>query len=153
MRKMLLSFRADVYERILSGEKIYEHRNVFPNEEIEAYLYVSKPMQCITGKMILGSKIDMNEWILEYSYDDDVQRISQYIKKQKYAMEIREFRETNEIKLGKLREELSRFIVPQMYYYLDNTELLEYLEKNIKETGVVVKHNFDNIDSTEICKW
>ena len=34
MRTMLLSFKADVYKRVLSGEKIYEHRKVFPNEPI-----------------------------------------------------------------------------------------------------------------------
>ena len=56
MRTMLLSFKADVYKRVLSGEKIYEHRKVFPNEPILAYLYVSSPVQVITGKMVLGNK-------------------------------------------------------------------------------------------------
>lgn len=55
MRKMLLSFKADVYKRVLSGEKIFEHRKVFPDEPIMAYLYVSSPKQVITGKMILMS--------------------------------------------------------------------------------------------------
>lgn len=47
MRKMLLSFKADVYQKVVSGEKIYEHRKVFPDEPIEAYLYVSAPIKAI----------------------------------------------------------------------------------------------------------
>ena len=41
MRTMLLSFKADVYKRVITGEKIYEHRKVFPDEPVLAYLYVS----------------------------------------------------------------------------------------------------------------
>ena len=32
MRTMLMSLRDDVYRKVLSGEKIYEHRKVFPDE-------------------------------------------------------------------------------------------------------------------------
>lgn len=56
MRKMLLSFKADVYEKVLSGEKIFEHRKVFPNEPVKAYLYVSNPKKAITGIMYLENK-------------------------------------------------------------------------------------------------
>lgn len=41
MRTMLLSLREDVYKRVLSGEKIYEHRKVFPDEPVKAYIYMS----------------------------------------------------------------------------------------------------------------
>ena len=41
MRTMLLSLREDVYKRVLSGEKIYEHRKVFPDEPVKAYIYIS----------------------------------------------------------------------------------------------------------------
>ena len=41
MRTMLLSFKADVYKRVITEEKIYEHRKVFPDEPVLAYLYVS----------------------------------------------------------------------------------------------------------------
>lgn len=49
MRKMLLSFKSDIYQKVISGEKIYEHHKVFLNEPIEAYLYVSTPVKAITG--------------------------------------------------------------------------------------------------------
>lgn len=58
MRKMLLSFKADVYKKVLSGEKTYEHRKVFLNEPIEAYLYVSAPVKAIVGIMHLDNRID-----------------------------------------------------------------------------------------------
>ena len=35
MRKMLLSFKPEVYEKIKSGGKIFEHRRNFP--EVRAY--------------------------------------------------------------------------------------------------------------------
>ena len=44
LRKMLLSFRPDVYEKIKSGVKIFEHRRNFPDEPIMAYMYVSSPV-------------------------------------------------------------------------------------------------------------
>lgn len=42
---MLLSFRPDVYEKIKSGLKIFEHRRNFPDEPIMAYMYVSSPVK------------------------------------------------------------------------------------------------------------
>lgn len=38
MRKMLLSFKPEVYEKIKSGKKIFEHRRNFPDEPIMAYM-------------------------------------------------------------------------------------------------------------------
>ena len=35
---MLLSLIKDVYEKVLSGNKIYEHRKVFPDEPVKAYI-------------------------------------------------------------------------------------------------------------------
>ena len=48
MRKMLLSFKPEVYEKIKSGKKIFEHRRNFPDESIMAYMYVSSPVKAIT---------------------------------------------------------------------------------------------------------
>lgn len=152
MRKMLLSFRADVFERIKSGEKIYEHRKVFPNEPIEAYLYVSSPIQCITGKLILSNRIEIADWKEKYKQDKKaVERIDNYLKTQKYAMEIQQYIETNSIPLSTLRADLDKFIVPQMYYYLDDTNLLEYLNQNLFETGHRIRHDFSQIESDQIC--
>ena len=49
MRKMLLSFKPEVYEQIKSGKKKIERRRNFPVEPIMAYMYVSAPVKAITG--------------------------------------------------------------------------------------------------------
>lgn len=59
MRKILLSFKADVYQKVITGEKIYEHRKAFPNEPIEAYLYVSESVKTITGIMHFSNKMTL----------------------------------------------------------------------------------------------
>lgn len=153
MRTMLLSFKADVYKRVVSGEKIYEHRKVFPDEPVLAYLYVSAPVKSIVGIMKLENKISIESWKDKYFYDTDaIARIDAYLKHHKYAMQITEFQETNSIPLEKLREDLSRFVVPQMYYFIDDSELLNYLEGNLKPIGEKIVHDFSNVSSNLICK-
>lgn len=153
MRTMLLSFKADVYKRVITGEKIYEHRKVFHNEPVIAYLYVSAPIKAITGIMKLDNKTSIESWKEKYAYDEKaISRIDDYLIHHKYAMEITEFQETNSIPLEQLRDELSRFVVPQMYYYIENSELLKYLEKNLQPVGEKIVHDFSSIPSDLICK-
>lgn len=152
MRKMLLSFKPDVYKRLVSGEKIYEHRKVFPNEPIEAYLYISAPVKAIAGIIHLNNRICISDWLEEYAYDAAaVDRISKYLKTSKYAMEISDFQDTTRISLEQLRLDLSRFVVPQMYYYIDD-ELHKYIQSRIEPIGDKIVHNFENITSNQICK-
>jgi predicted transcriptional regulator len=152
MRKMLLSFKADVYKRIITGEKIYEHRKVFPNEPVLAYLYVSKPIKAVTGIMYLDHKVNIETWKEKYAYDKDaVERINKYLKYHKVAMEIVYFQTTNMITLDQLRKDIPGFVVPQMYYYLENHPLLDYLEENLVPEGDMIHHEFDNIPSDAIC--
>lgn len=153
MKIMLLSFKPSVYSKLLSGIKIYEHRKVFPNEPIKAYLYVSSPICAITGILYLGKRHSIKEWRRIYSYDEKaIKRIDNYLLTQNYAMEIEKFEETSSIPLDVLRTDLSKFVVPQMYYYLnEGSELLEYLQNNIKPTGIIITHEFDNITSDDIC--
>lgn len=44
------------------------------------------------------------------------------------------------------------FVVPQMYYFIDDSELLKYLEKELIKEGEIIKHKFDRIKSNQICK-
>ena len=152
MRTMLLSLRTDVYENVLAGKKIYEHRKVFPNEPILAYLYISSPKKAITGKMILKNKVSLGSWKEKYKYDlKTIHRIESYMENYCYAMEIAEFQETTEISLNELRNNLDKFIVPQMYYFIDDTPLLGYLESNLNNKEKHIINNFDNITSDMIC--
>lgn len=153
MRKMLLSMRKDVFDKVLSGEKIYEHRKVFPNEPVKAYIYVSSPIKSICGVMYLSNKTSLLDW--KETYKDDpkcIQRIDKYLLHYNFAMEINRFENTNAISLKKLKEDLTRFVVPQMYYYIEDSELLNYLEKNLVSNGIVVTHTYENITSSLICK-
>ena len=153
MRTVLLSFKADVFDRLVTGEKIYEHRKVFPNDEIEAYLYVSAPVKSIKGIMHLKNKTDIETWKEKYASDKDAQiRINEYLKYHKYAMEIEDFQNTNAIPLSQLRNDIAGFVVPQMYYFIDGTYLLSYLKDNITPIGEKITHNFENITSDQICK-
>ncbi|CAM3447250.1 hypothetical protein [Pseudostreptobacillus hongkongensis] len=153
MRTMLLSFRYDVFQRVISGRKIYEHRRSFPDEPVKAYVYVSRPMQAICGIMYLSNKTSLLEWKEKYKEDMAcVGRIEEYLKQHKYGMEINEFVFTNAIPLDDLKRDLSKFLIPRSYYYIEDTELLEYLEKNMKIQDKSITHSFENTSSDMICK-
>lgn len=152
MRIMLLSLKEDVYKRVLSGEKIFEHRKVFPNEQVKAYLYVSTPKKAICGIMYLSNRTSLTDWKDKYKEDlEVVKRIENYLPKHKYVMEINKFENTNAIPLEQLRKDLSKFVVPQMYYFIENTELLSYIEKNLIPDGNVINNKFENVTRDYIC--
>lgn len=67
-------------------------------------------------------------------------------------MEIQRFQNTNQISLSKVRETFPEFLIPQMYYYLDGTELLDYFETNLQPKGEIIVHEFKNISSDLICR-
>ena len=113
---MLLSFKPEVYEKIKSGKKKFEHRRNFPDEPIMAYMYVSAPIKAIKGIVYLGKRHLLSDWREEFKNDKAaVVRIEKYQELYRYAMEINEFQETTEISLGALRRDVSGFVAPQMY--------------------------------------
>lgn len=151
---MLLSFRPDVYEKIKSGVKIFEHRRNFPDEPIMAYMYVSSPVKAITGVVYLGKRHCLSDWLEYYKEDSNaVTRIKEYMETYhyRYAMGIDSFQETSQISLDDLRENIPGFVAPQMYIYLDGTELLEYIESNLKMTDLQVEHSFERIEACQVC--
>ena len=40
-----------------------------------------------------------------------------------------------------------------MYYFIENSELLDYLESNLKPDGNVVIHTYENVTSDMICRY
>ena len=72
MRTMLLSFKPGWFDKIKEGNKIFEYRRTFPDEEIMAYMYVSSPMMQIVGRIHLGRRIDINIWKEQYKDDREV---------------------------------------------------------------------------------
>ena len=61
------------------------------------------------------------------------------------------FQKTVRIPLSKLREDIPDFIVPRMYYYLDGTGLLSYLEKELTPEDEIKINTFDVIKDDDIC--
>lgn len=107
MRKMLISIKPDVYERIRNGTKIFEHRKVFPNEPIMAYMYVSSPVKAITGILYLSNRTEYLSWKDKYSYDNEaIKRIDEYMKHYNVVMQINDSYETNMITLKQLRKDM-----------------------------------------------
>ena len=67
-------------------------------------------------------------------------------------MKILSSHKTNMLSLEKIRNYLQKFTVPQMYYYIDNSELLTYLEVNLQPEEDIIEHHFNNISSNDICR-
>lgn len=155
MRTMLLSLKPEIFDLIRNGKKIFEYRHQFYTEPINAYLYISKPVQKIVGYIEFDKRIDLQDWKERYKNDIEVSnRIDDYISRNyKYAMPINKFRMTTEIPLSDLKNNLNKFIIPESYYYLDNfIDLDNYIKSNIKFTGEVVENNFQEIDEADICR-
>ena len=153
MRTILLSFKADVYKKVKTGKKIYEHRKFFHDGQIKAYLYVSTPIKSIVGIMHLDNKVEIESWKEKYAYDKNtLTRIDSYLQCHQYAMEITDFQDTNKISLTQLRNDLPGFVVPQMYYFIDDKPLLKYLDKNLTPLGEKIVPDFSHITSEQICK-
>lgn len=152
MRTMLLSLKPEVFQNVQSGKKIYEHRRVFPNEPVKAYIYISRPIQALAGIMYLGNKINIEYWKEKYKEDIGAQiRINDYLKYYKVAMEIQKFQNTSSISLENIKKVFPNFLIPQMYYYLDEHPLLQYLKENLVPIGDPITHTFENITSDQIC--
>lgn len=144
MRTILLSMQPFGVEQIMSGNKIYEYRKKFTKEEVRAYLYVSKPVQEITGILTLGRRELLSDWRDTYMDDTEVvQRINEYISRNnKYAMPVLSFQRISGIELNNIQKVFPDFIIPQSYYYLDELPLLKYIEKNVVLMGNIEKHDF-----------
>lgn len=154
MRIMLLSFNPKWYKRIISGEKIFEYRTAFPDDEVLAYMYVSSPEKRIVGLLHLGRRISLTDWKEKYKGNKDVeQRIRYYLKKRKYVMPIFSFQQTNYLDLEEIRKVFPDFVTPQMYYYLDTrNDLLQYFQSNIHTNGEKIVNCFDCVSDDDICK-
>ena len=155
MKKMLLSLKPDIFELIRSGKKIFEYRHQFYVDKIDAYIYVSKPIQKIVGYIEFDKRIELNDWKEIYKDNKEIgQRIDDYINRNyKYVMPIKKFIMTSAIGLDDLKKDLNKFVIPESYYYLDNfNELEKYIEKNIEFTDEVIENSFNIVKDEDICR-
>lgn len=80
-----------------------------------------------------------------------MKRIDEYLKTYIVTIEICDFQKTNTIPLKQLRKDIPGFVVSQMYYYLEESPLLKYLEQNLILEGEKIYHNFSSVVSSIIC--
>ncbi|MBR6697675.1 MAG: hypothetical protein IKL73_05330 [Lachnospiraceae bacterium] len=154
MRTMLLSLKPDIYNQIATGKKIFEHRKVFPDEPIKAYIYISRPVQAIAGVMILENKTPLEYWKNLFSFDKEaILRITDFMSRNKYAIQIKQFQDTNRIPLALIKEIEPTFVIPQMYYFIDESNLLSYLEQNLFPQGDLISNDFLEITSDMVCRY
>lgn len=153
MSTILLSFDADTFLKLERGGKKFEHRKHLPDGETKVIFYVSHPIKAISGIAEFGCKEELIGWLDKFGDrpQEVIDRINDYLTDCNYVAPIYKFQPTNRIPLDKLREDIPGFIVPRMYYYLDNLPLLDYLEKELVPTGEVITHSFDVILDDEIC--
>lgn len=131
-------------------EKIYEHRRVFLDEPITVYLYMSTLVKAITEIMHLNNKVQIVTWKEKYSKNIvAVKRIDEYLKTYIVTIEICDFQKTNTIPLKQLRKDIPGFVVSQMYYYLEESPLLKYLEQNLITEGEKIYHDFSSVVSSK----
>lgn len=78
-------------------------------------------------------------------------RITDFMTDCEWAVPVLEFQKTNRIMLDQIRTDLPGFIVPRMYYFIDESPLLEYLRHNLFPQGPEIQNRFDSIIDTDIC--
>ena len=107
----------------------------------------------ITGIATFDEREELVGWKEKYSDRPRVVQdlIDEMLTDCRYAVPCLTFQPTNRLPLNKLREEIDNFIVPRMYYYIDDLPLLEYLKCNLVPTGEMLIHRFDTIEDEDIC--
>ena len=132
MSTILLSFENKWFELLKTGQKKFEYRKHFAKEEnTTVYFYVSNPIKAICGIAKFGQREKLSDWAIKYQDRllEARRKIDEFMLDCRYAMPVLEFQMTNLIPLKKLQEDIPNFIVPRMYYYLDDFDLLKYLKK------------------------
>lgn len=153
MKKILLSFTPFWFDKIKSGEKIYEYRRRFCNEPVMAYGYVSRPVMAVTGILILDKRIALSDWYDRFKEIDGMaDRINKYMETNSFAMPVLKFIPTTEIPLKQLQNNIDGFKAPQSYYNLaEGSELLSYIENNITILEGAFNNDFTTISFNKIC--
>lgn len=140
-RCVLLSLKEKPYKEILSGEKKYEYRTRYSDEETVAFIYVSQTIKKICGviffdKPIIGTDEEISCLAEKYkpgSYSVMMEYLKNGIG---YAIPVKKVIEFSPISLSKIQSNFPDFVVPQSYYYLDTKEKKDVLDFIINESGV-----------------
>ena len=101
----------------------------------------------------LGKPENIEDWLEKYSYDEEaVERIKDYLTRNKVAMPIFSFQEIEPIDMRRMEKDISGFRVPISYMFLDDKpELLKYIDLRTKYKNKRIEHDFTHISSKDIC--
>lgn len=154
MSTILLSFAAKTFEKLERGDMKFEYRKHLPKGKNKVYFYVSAPVKAISGIAQFGKREELISWLHKYSDrpQDVINRIKEYLTVDTYAVGMERFQPTNRISLEQLRRDVPGFIVPRMYYYLDGSELLKYLDSQLYPTRDAYVNYFYSVPNEIICK-
>ena len=154
MKKILLSFKPFWYEKIKSGEKIFEYRKRFCDEPVMAYMYVSRPVMAVAGIIMLDRRISLEDWKIKYKDDKEIyDRVCDFSERNNYAMPVLEFIPTSCLSLKEIQKVIPNFIAPQMYYNLEeNGELLQLLNQELVIYEEKRVNSFENNINNKICE-
>ena len=151
MKTILLSFKSDSFARLQSGTKNIEFRKNFPKGYIKVYFYVSKPIMSIAGIAYFDERQNISDLLNRYFRGDELKgKVEEKLRGNRFGIPIKHFQNTNMISLEKLRQDTSNFVVPRMYYFIDNSELLRYLEQKIVLIGQPVIHDTNSFTSSDV---
>lgn len=144
MSTILLSFTPDWFEYLEKGIKKYEYRRHFPTGETTAYFYVSNPVKAITGIAHFGERqlLSSGKNKVVASPKEVIDHVNDNNSGCRFAVPCLSFQPTNKIPLNTLRADVPGFIVPRMYYYIDDSDLLHYLQSNLRASGPKIEHLF-----------
>ena len=153
MKTILLSFEPEWFHFLESGKKKFEYRKHFPTEQTTAFFYVSAPEKKISGIAVFGEREKLSDWPSKYSNrTPEVQaRIAEFMTDCRWAMPVLSFQKTSSISLEQLRRDLPGFIVPRMYYYIDDTDLFKYLKSKLEPIGPLLENSFSRLSDDDIC--
>ena len=153
VRTILLSFTPYWFDRLENNTLKFEYRKHFPQDDSTVYFYISSPIKAISGCAYCLHPEPLCTWLERFKDrpNDVLLRINDYLKDCRYAVPIRTFQKTNKITLQKLQQDIPNFIVPRMYYYIDNSDLLQYLESNLIPVCPPFITNLSEIQNSDIC--
>ncbi|MFC2550250.1 MAG: hypothetical protein ACFNW2_02890 [Streptococcus sanguinis] len=123
MNEIILSFKPEFFKALLTGKKHFEYRSRIPEKETVAYLYLSSPAKMIVGKMILGQRNNIQNFLensdLENSsrpyLENHLQEGAKYFSPI-YSLSLLD----SPISLKQAKELSPRFNAPQGYSYVTN---------------------------------
>lgn len=154
MSVILLSFTADVYEELERGKLKFEYRKHFPKGITKVFFYVSNPVKAITGIATFGEREELSDWLIKYGRrsDDIKNRIFTYMEDCRYVMPLMNFQKTSRISLSEIQKDIPGFVVPRMYYYLEeDSELYKYIQDNLVLEGNPINNTFEVVADADIC--